>query len=116
MVKNLLANAGDEEMQETWIQFLGQEDPLEEEVLTYSMILAWKIPGPEEPGGLQSTELQRVGHWTLHCIQICHSTGISNVKYIDSASEKRLHEAFLNISIHISSFFPLALLNSLCIC
>ena len=52
MVKKLLANAGDEEMQETWIQFLGQDGLLEEEVSTYSMILAWKIPGPEEPGGL----------------------------------------------------------------
>ena len=56
---------GDEEMQETWVQFLGQEDPLEEEMPTYSIILAWKIPWPEEPGGLQSAELQRVGHWTL---------------------------------------------------
>ena len=52
-------------MQETWVQFLGQEDPLEEEMPTYSIILAWKIPWPEEPGGLQSAELQRVGHWTL---------------------------------------------------
>ena len=41
---------------------LGQEDPLEKEMATYSSILAWKIPWTEEPGGLQSTESQRVRH------------------------------------------------------
>ena len=56
MVKNVLA------MQETRVQSLGQEDPLEKEMATYSSILAGKIPWTEEPGGLQSMELQRVGH------------------------------------------------------
>ena len=42
--------------------FLGQKDPLEEEMATHSSILAWRIPWTEEPGGLQSTGLQRVGH------------------------------------------------------
>ena len=41
-------------MQETWVEFLGLEDPLEEEMATYSSILAWKILWTEEPGGLQS--------------------------------------------------------------
>ena len=41
--------------QETWVQSLGREDPLEEEMATDSRILAWKIPQMEEPGGLQST-------------------------------------------------------------
>ena len=41
---------------------LGREDPLEEEMTTHSSILAWKIPRAEEPGGLQSTGWQRVGH------------------------------------------------------
>ena len=41
---------------------LGREDPLEEEMATYSSILAWRIPWVEEPGGLQSTVLQRVRH------------------------------------------------------
>ena len=41
---------------------LGREDPLEEEVATHSSILAWRIPGTEEPDGLQSTGPQRVGH------------------------------------------------------
>ena len=49
-------------MQETWVQSLGWEDPLEEEMATHSSILAWRIPWMEEPGGLQSTALQRVGH------------------------------------------------------
>ena len=40
----------------------GSEDPLEKEMATHSSILAWKMPRPEEPGGLQSTGLQRVGH------------------------------------------------------
>ena len=49
-------------MQETWVRFLGQEDPLEEGVATHSSILAWRVPWTEEPGGLQSMGLQRVGH------------------------------------------------------
>ena len=49
-------------MQETWVQSLGQEDPLEKEMATHSRILAWKILWTEEPGGLQSMGLQGVGH------------------------------------------------------
>ena len=41
-------------MKETWIRFLGGEDPLEKKTVTHSSILAWKIPWTEEPGGLQS--------------------------------------------------------------
>ena len=43
-----------QETQETWVQPLGQEDPLEEEMTTHSSILAWRISWTEEPGGLQS--------------------------------------------------------------
>ena len=39
---------------ETWVRSLGQEDPLEKEMVTHSSILAWRIPWTEEPGGLQS--------------------------------------------------------------
>ena len=46
----------------TQVQFLGQEAPLEEEMTTHSSILIWKIPWTEEPGGLQSTRLQK--SWT----------------------------------------------------
>ena len=49
-------------MQETWVQSLGWEDALEKEMATHSSILAWKISWREEPSGLQSMELQRVGH------------------------------------------------------
>ena len=49
-------------MRETWVQSLGQEDPLEKEMATHSSPLAWRIPWMEEPGGLQSMGLQRVGH------------------------------------------------------
>ena len=55
-VKNLPA------MQETWVQSLGQEDPLEKGMATHSSILAWRTPWTEEPGGLQSMWLQRVRH------------------------------------------------------
>ena len=55
-IKNLLA------VQETWVQFLGQEDPLENEMATHSSILAWKIAWREEPGRPRSMGWQRVGH------------------------------------------------------
>ena len=49
-------------MRETWVRFLGWEDPLEKEMATHASILAWRIPWTEEPGGLQSMGLQRVRH------------------------------------------------------
>ena len=56
MVKNLPA------VQETQVQFLGWEDPLEEGMATHSSILAWRIPWTEEPGRLQSLGSRTVGH------------------------------------------------------
>ena len=49
-----------QEIQETSVQSLGQEDLLEEEMATHSSTLAWRIPGTEEPGGLQSMGSHRV--------------------------------------------------------
>ena len=49
-------------VQETRVQSLGREDPLEKEMATHSSILAWRIPWTKEPGGLQSTGSQRAGH------------------------------------------------------
>ena len=49
-------------VQEIWVRSLGLEDPLEKEMVTHSSILTWKISRTEEPGGLQSIGLQRVGH------------------------------------------------------
>ena len=45
-----------------WVQSLGREDHLEESMATHSGILAWRIPGTEEPGRLQSIGMQSVGH------------------------------------------------------
>ena len=56
LVKNLPA------MQETWVQSLGEEDPLEKGMATHSSVLAWRIPGMVEPGGLLSMGSHRVGH------------------------------------------------------
>ena len=51
-----------QELQETQVQSLGLEDPLQKEIAAHSSILAWKIPWTEEPGGLQSMGSQRVGY------------------------------------------------------
>ena len=59
-VKNLPA------VQETWVQSLGQEDPLEKETATHSKILAWTIPWTEEPGDLQSVGSKKVGYIMLN--------------------------------------------------
>ena len=55
-VKHLLT------MRETRVRSLGQEDPLDKEMATHSSVLAWRIPGTAEPGGLLSMGSHRVGH------------------------------------------------------
>ena len=64
-------------MWETWVRSLGQEDPLEKEMATHSSVLAWKIPWTEEPGGLQSTGAQRVGHDWETSLSLSRDTKIS---------------------------------------
>ena len=59
-VKNLPAT------QETWVQSLGQEDPLEKEMATNAGIFAWRIPWTEEPGGLQSMGSQSQTQLSFH--------------------------------------------------
>ena len=49
-------------MQESWVRYLGQEDPLEKGMATHFSILAWRIPRTEQHGGLQSMGSQRIGH------------------------------------------------------
>ena len=67
MVENLTA------IQETQVQSLGQEDPLEKRMATHSSILAWKMPWTEESGRLQSVGLQRVGHnWVINTLSTLH--------------------------------------------
>ena len=56
MVKHLPA------IQETWVQSLGQENPLEKGMAIHCSVLAWNIPWTEEPSGLEAVRLQRVGH------------------------------------------------------
>ena len=58
------------ETEKTWVQSLGQEDPLEESMATHSSTLAWRIPWTEEPGGLQSMGSQKVRHnyRNLECV------------------------------------------------
>ena len=76
MVKNLTT------MWETWVPYLGQEDPLEKEMATHPSILACRIPWPEEPGGLQSTWLQRVGHdWVSNTftLSIIHESTLQSI-------------------------------------
>ena len=53
-------------MQETWVRFLGWENPLEKGMKTHSSILAWRIPWTEEPGGLRSTESQSLTRLRLN--------------------------------------------------
>ena len=74
MVKNLPA------MYEFQVRSLGLEDHLEKGMATHSSILAWRIPWTEEPGGLQSTRLQRVGHNRsnlAHTVEKCRQAGYS---------------------------------------
>ena len=65
------------------VRSLGREDPLEEGMATHSSLLAWRIPGPEEPGGLQSMGSQRVGQdrSDLACMQAVHSFSSSLSTY-----------------------------------
>ena len=60
-------------MQETWVQSLGQEDPLEKEAATYSSTLVWKIPWTEKLSRLQSVGSQRVGHDGVTSLSLCTS-------------------------------------------
>ena len=66
-------------VQETWVQSLGWEDPLEEEMATHSSMLTWRIPRTEESGGLHSMGLQRIGHdWS----------NLAHTEYSESGTER----------------------------
>ena len=60
-------------MQEAWVRFLSQEDPLEKEMANHSSILAWKIPWMEEPGRLQSIGSQRVAHGRVTSLSLSNT-------------------------------------------
>ena len=75
-VKNLPA------VQENWVQSLGRKDPLEKGMATHSNILAWRIPGTGEPGGLQSIGSQRVGHdWVTFPFGLLYSIMLVSAMY-----------------------------------
>ena len=85
-VKNLL------EMQDTQVWSLGWEDPLEKGMATHSSILAWRIPWTEEPGGLQSMGLQRIGHdWTINTFFLLTVVFITPLCPQTSHIELKLH-------------------------
>ena len=67
-------------MRETWVRSLDREDPLEKEMATNSSILAWRIPWTEEPGGLQSTGSQRVGHHSNFTFTFSSVQSLSHVR------------------------------------
>ena len=77
MVQNLPA------MREIEIQSLGQEDPLKKGMATHSIILAWRVPWTEEPGGLQSMGSQRVTtEVTQHaCMLELHNQGLTSIPH-----------------------------------
>ena len=74
MLKNLLL------MQETWVWFLGQKDPLGKGMATHSGIPAWRISWTEEPGGLQSLGLQRV--WKIEWLTLSFSPRVCIILFV----------------------------------
>ena len=82
-------------MQETQVLSLDHKDPLEKEMATHFRILAWKIPWTEEPGGLQSIELDTTERLHFHFSlgnSLCHRHGLF-VKLPCSAWSERLHRS-----------------------
>ena len=121
VVKNPPANAGDSE---TWVQSLGQEDPLEKEMATHSHILAWEIPWTKVPGGLQSKGLQRVGHDLVtkqqqqqqYCWDYCWSGNVTRFWSMDTRGSpwgfwKNFPPDWRSREKTSSSLFPSWLLN-----
>ena len=89
-----------QEMQETWVWSLGQEDPLQLKVATQSSILAWKIPWTEEPGRLQSTGSQSwtwLSYWaqSLYTDLVCRD--VLSTKYSEGASSYAEHSEPLSL-------------------
>ena len=111
MVKNLPA------MQETPVQSLGWEDPLEKEMVTHSSTLAWKIPWTKEPGGLWSIGSPRVGHDWVTNTHIYRHTCMCVCMYIHTYSciHTHLHTHTLHTHTHTYThpiLLPLAYKNS----
>ena len=85
-----------QEMQETWVQYLGQEDPLEKGMTAHSSILAWRIPWTEEPGELQTIGLQKIEHnWSDLA---CTVESVSNIFYWERDFEMEYKQIILILS------------------
>ena len=85
------------ELQETWVLFLGREDPLEEGTATHSSILAWRIPWTEDPGRLLSIGLQRIEHeWSNLPLLLLLLSCFSHVR-LCATPEMAAHHASLSL-------------------
>ena len=106
MIKNLPI------MQETQVWSLGWEDPLEEEMTNHSSILAWRIPWTEEPGGLQSMELQRVEQdWETYTHTHTHTVDLQCCVTLRCTAQWFKHifvSMYLFIPFHILSSYATA--------
>ena len=92
-----------QETQEMQVWFLGQEDPLEEDMASHSSILAWKFPWTEEPGGLQSMGLQSrtwLSNWAEHKTSLDHVFMDMYTHYVD------LHMSFTNMKANTKKNSP----------
>ena len=103
-------------MQETWVQSLGREDPLEKEMITYSSILAWKIPWTEESGRLQSIGSQRVRRdWAYtHRVSQCVWGGIK--RDVKIYTELGLEQGSMDVIIVVVDSLPRAVSEPVSIC
>ena len=90
-----------------WVQYLGQEDPLEKGMTAHSSILAWRIPWTEEPGELQTIGLQKIEHnWSDLA---CTVESVSNIFYWERDFEMEYKQIILILSW--SDRFTLILIN-----
>ena len=89
-------------MQETLIRSMGQEDSLENEMVTHYRILAWKIPWKEEPGSLQSMGLQRAGQDWVTALSFFVPLGLTDLIPLQS---KRLSRVLSSTTIRNHKFF-----------
>ena len=94
-------------MQETWVRSLCWEDPLEKEMVTHSSILAWRIPWTEEPGRLQSTGSQRVGHDWATSLHFTYPHKCLCWVYIFLLFNKFFSLTTMGICLHVHSQIPL---------
>ena len=106
-----------QEPQETQVPSLSQEDLLEEEMATYSSIPAWEIPWTEEPGGLQSMDLQRVRHLSIPFVNFYQVSGLQLIalKEFNILNIIKIFKYIcLNIFTHLYSINTLIYLSVTC--